>query len=413
MGDRTADPERLTTLSTAGGSIPTVWRSAEEVEQALTQGHLEETHVFDGKRLLGQNKAIAVDVCAMTVDGGSILYGVDEDENDRITVSAPIELAGQRERIDQIVQTSIMEPPTIQITELPIARAPATGYLVVRVPQSSRAPHMVIVGSDMRFYGRGATGNRLLSEGEVAALYQRREQWAINRDEHLEAVVREGLFTHEDRWAYLHAFARPFGFDTGFLRRRLSEAEQDMRDALVAAASQGHVSDSHLYQPALEQQRGWERDGTNGIRVGSSTGDRRHVIRMAIRRDGEARFFCCCGARVREEGPRSIFDHLLGGNLAGFFSVAGEFYAQAGYIGAVDVGGAVTGLRGAHSHFVVVEQHHMGGRVTPEEGLDQNEHRRTERVLATDIQEHPHHIAERLLRDLFDALVGTGFTPYS
>ncbi len=390
-----------------------MWESAAEVEQALAQGHLEETHVFDGKRLPGQNKAIAVDVCAMTVDGGTILYGVDEDEHQRITVSTPIELAGQRERIDQIVQTSIMEPPTIQITEHQIETAPATGYLVVCVPQSSRAPHMVVVGSDMRYYGRGATGNRLLTEGEVASLYERRERWAVNRDEHLEAVVRERLFTHDESWAYLHAFARPFAFDTGFLRRRVSEAEQDMRDALVAAASRNRVPDSRVYEPALEQQTGWERDGTNGIRIGSSASDPRHVIRMSIRRDGEARFFCCCGVRVRDDGPRSIFDHLLGGNLAGFFSVIGEFYAQARYIGAVDVGAAVIGLRGAHSHFVVVEQHHLGGRVTPEEGLDQNEHRRTERALAADLQEHPHRISERLLRDLFDALAGTGFTPYS
>jgi hypothetical protein len=72
----------------------------------------------------------------------------------------------------------------------------------------------------------------------------------------------------------------------------------------------------------------------------------------------------------------------------------------------------VTGIRGSHSHFVVVEQRHMGERVTFAEGIDQEEHRRTERVLASDLQERPHEVAEELLRDLFDALAGMNFTPY-
>jgi hypothetical protein len=34
----------------------------------------------------------------------------------------------------------------------------------------------------MRYYGRGAKGNRVLSEGEVAALYLRRERWEVDRE---------------------------------------------------------------------------------------------------------------------------------------------------------------------------------------------------------------------------------------
>lgn len=389
-----------------------MWDSAAEVDEALARGDLEETHVFDGKRLPGQSRDIAIDICAMTVDGGTLLYGVDEDENHRITVSAPIQLAGQRERIDQIVQSSIMEPPTIHVSELPSDAVPAQGYLVVRVPQSPRAPHQVIVGNDMRYYGRGATGNRRLTEGEVAALYERRERWAVDRDVHLETVVQGALFARLSDYAYLHAFARPFGFDTGFLRRRVIEDEEAMRNALVAATRRNRIPDHVDYQPDLRGQRGWELDGAGGIRIGSGENDPYQVIRMTIARDGEARLFCCCGVRVRNHGPISIFDSLLGGNLAGLFAVAGDFYAQAGYIGAVDVGVAVTGIRGSHSHFAVVEQRQMADRVTFADGLDQEEHRRTERVLASDLQERPHEVAEELLRDLFDALVGMRFTPY-
>jgi hypothetical protein len=52
---------------------------------------------------------------------------------------------------------------------------------VSSVPQSSRAPHQVTVGGDLRFYGRAAKGNRILTEGEVARLYRRREEWEQNR----------------------------------------------------------------------------------------------------------------------------------------------------------------------------------------------------------------------------------------
>ena len=54
-------------------------RDVQEIEVALAGRRLEETHTFDGKALPGRNKDIAIDACAMTIDGGSLLYGVGED----------------------------------------------------------------------------------------------------------------------------------------------------------------------------------------------------------------------------------------------------------------------------------------------------------------------------------------------
>jgi hypothetical protein len=186
--------------------------------------------------------------------------------------------------------------------------------------------------------------------------------------------------------------------------------EQGLRDALVAATLRNRIPDYVDYDPDLRRQRGWHLDGA-GIRIGSNEDDRRLVIRMTISREGEGRLFCCCGSRVREGGPVSIYENVLAGNLAGFLSAAGTFYAEAGYIGAVDVGLAVTGLRWAHSHFVIAGDR-MEERVEPRDGIDQADHRRTERLLASDLQERPHEVAEELLRDLFDALVGMRFTPF-
>jgi hypothetical protein len=66
--------------------IPT---SAAEVEEAAARGDLEETHTFDAKAALppaARNRDLAVDVTAMTIDAGSLLYGLGEDENKRLTV---------------------------------------------------------------------------------------------------------------------------------------------------------------------------------------------------------------------------------------------------------------------------------------------------------------------------------------
>jgi hypothetical protein len=94
--------------------------NAAEVVQAVSVGSLEETQAFDAKRdLPGKNLDIAIDVCAMTVDGGSLLYGVGEDQNKRLTIDAPFVLAGVPEKIDQVVQTSIAEPPIVQVRALP------------------------------------------------------------------------------------------------------------------------------------------------------------------------------------------------------------------------------------------------------------------------------------------------------
>jgi hypothetical protein len=48
---------------------------------------------------------------------------------------------------------------------------------------------MVTVGGDNRYYGRGATGNMRLSEGDVARLYERRQRWEIDREDMLDEVI--------------------------------------------------------------------------------------------------------------------------------------------------------------------------------------------------------------------------------
>jgi hypothetical protein len=144
----------------------------QEILAAIEAGDLIENASFEAKGALpakGKSKDLAIDVAAKASDGGTLLYGVGEDENRRPSVAQPFCLAGVRERVDQIVRTSISEPSDVQVREIPTDDDPGLGYLVVVVPPSPRAPHMVTVGKEYRYYGRSATGNVPLTEGKWPA----------------------------------------------------------------------------------------------------------------------------------------------------------------------------------------------------------------------------------------------------
>src|SRR5215203_3969776 len=61
----------------------------------------------------------------------------------------------------------------------------------------------------MRYYGRGATGNRRLGEHEVALLYDRRGRWSVDRDEILQSEVNRWPYPTNAALGYMYAFARP------------------------------------------------------------------------------------------------------------------------------------------------------------------------------------------------------------
>jgi hypothetical protein len=71
--------------------------NASEIEAAVDREQLGETPSFDAKEALPPRKKnidLAIDICAMTPDGGQLLYGVGEDATKRPTVRKPIELVG-------------------------------------------------------------------------------------------------------------------------------------------------------------------------------------------------------------------------------------------------------------------------------------------------------------------------------
>lgn len=408
-------------------------RSVEEIEQAVARGNLEETSSFDGKKELpastaSGNKSIAVDVGAMSTAGGSILYGVGEDANKRLTMPNPIVLADAGDRIAQVVQTSIAEVPHIEFKHYALRDDPTKGYLLVVVPPSPRAPHQVTVGNDRRFYGRGAKGNRRLSEQEVALLYAQRQQREVNLAARLQEVVQSVPYVPEGPDAgSVYAFAQPVPPDQGVWDAAAAAAGGlDALKGRIAQAARRMVTKIE-FDPSFRQMAHWHRVGADAWRMASQPEDppRSDFIEflsdITFNIDGRCVLFAAGAARrVSEqmgqpdsEGRKYLFERTIAGNLAAFLAAVAVLYEQVGYFGAVDVGVAVTNLEGAVS--VGRHEHMTSGFVMWNHVPKYNAqtYTRTHRLSAATELKDPQGVALMLTSRLFAATTGRDdYTPF-
>jgi hypothetical protein len=390
-------------------------RSAAEIEEVAARGDLEETHTFDAKAALPSSKKnhdLAVDVAAMTVDGGVLLYGLGEDDNERLTVLTPVELAGAADRVAQIVQTSVAESPFIRVQVLPTEQDPARGYLVVTVPQSARAPHQVISSGDLRYYGRGAKGNRVLTEAEVASLYARRERWEADRDELLDLELARSPEV-PSTLGFMLGFIRPVAPDDAMVES-VTSRNQGLLELLVKGArSWGNVrldprSGSRGYDPDFRNAMYAWRRGADGWTVSTwREGDNRpdHTAKIDLDFDGTARFFCGRVADTASQPKGFVLfdDSILPGNLASFLAAMGAFYEAAGYVGHVDVGMAIKGIEGAAPYTRPFWGDNTFSGLPP---------RRTTRVPAAELLENARGLTLLLVGRLLAVTRDPSFTPF-
>lgn len=112
------------------------------LQAAATNGVLAETHNLDIKRELPRgssgNRDIAKDIAAFSLDGGTIIVGVDETTSPPSLT--PVPLDGLAERIEQIAATAVDEPALITTTAIESEQDPKLGYVLALVPISPRHP---------------------------------------------------------------------------------------------------------------------------------------------------------------------------------------------------------------------------------------------------------------------------------
>jgi hypothetical protein len=384
--------------------------TADEVLTRLAAGDLEETATFEGKQGAPKNPDLAVDVAAMTVNGGVLLFGVGENaEGTRLTQAGPIDLAGQRERVQQMVATGISEPPAVDIRGLPMADDPSKGFLAVIVPASPQAPHQITLSGkyEGRFYTRDATGNRILGQTEIEQLYARRARW--NRDS--ETTVREAfkreVHMPDEGHVCLALTADPIAASADLLRRSQAiDPRQQLRTAVEQAIRvgpwrydmAGFAGLVSWEQTDADSWRAWwhyESDPPELLAVAERSGR----LTVISRRIG--------APHPTEPGPVLLYEQLFAAVTTRALVLAGQIAGHANYAGPIDVALLVAPLRGVYS--AARTNPHYIDRGLPY-GAD--DYFRAGRMPANELISQPIEVARRLTADLLEATVGSGFDPF-
>lgn len=163
---------------------PREWSDLERAIDVQSEGD-----AIDFKRelpLKGKIRDLAKDVAAMSVGGGTIVIGVDESHGVASAIT-PIKLKGVPEQLQQVIDSNVTPPVSIEISILQKNAGDEDGVLVISVPASWAAPHQY----DGRFPARSGSTTRYLVEREIESLYERRAQ--LRGD----AETQAGLANHQ------------------------------------------------------------------------------------------------------------------------------------------------------------------------------------------------------------------------
>lgn len=389
-------------------------KTEKDILEAIQSEALQESAIFDAKKELpSKNQEIAKDIAAMANDGGVILYGIGEDEHGRLSILNPIPLNGQAEKIDTIVRSSIAEPPVIHIYSIPTSDNSSLGYIVVLVPPSERAPHMVVVKGDHRFYGRTATGNVLLTEGEVARLYARRQQIEMDFGKLLDSEIQSSPYEPNENFAYLFLIARPVFAREGFFDSAFYDGNilQTILNNLVQEVSSGtifpHNYDPDFYPPPFWKQRA---EGLFGQLHSSATENPdapKHTLNIQVDYDGSGHLFCGRAAnKIQKEGPLYVFSEIIAGLTSRFVAFTARLYEKASYIGMVDLGIAIIGLKDSIVYTNDIRIQYVR---TP---YDRDKYTKTRRFSAMQLLDEPQNAAQYLVMPLINALSQNRIDPF-
>lgn len=386
-------------------------RTESEIQAGIDNGVTRETSSFDAKRQLpptGRNKDLAKDICAMTVNGGVLLYGLDGDDPTRPDRREPFDLAGSAERIDQVAQTGIAEPPVIEIYDIPSIDHPGLGYLCVVIPASPRAPHMLTIDGDNRYWGRGETGNRIMTEGEVARLYERREQWTVDRELLLVRTIERMPFTFDlPATGVGVTVVKPVfpgrellriaaGGDPvdDFLRRALPNAA-DAGDLYPDQGASNLAAATRVSQPQAD------------LWVCSETDDPgfAYQARLELEANGSLTYWNSPAIHSDNDGPRLLMERSLTRAVHQALAVTSWLHDRAGFHGAVDIGVAVIGIEG------VTGSTQRGAFIGRAPIYRAAEYRRHDRVTSQEMSSSLSEIVLRLLAPLYEVVSLDGYDP--
>lgn len=344
-------------------------RSEDELARALREGLLSESHHVDLKREPASgkaaNKAMAVDMACLAVDGGILVYGADEQSREL----HPFDFSGFREHVDQVARSLVDEPLPVRIEEIASTTDPGKGYVIVIVPESPSSPHMV----DGRYRGRGDTTNIRFSDSEVVRLHTRRQQ----HDREAEEVLRNEMMrdpTPEDKRVQGHLFvvAEPMTGRGEMLLEALEgiDATQWIMKNLIrgrpsSELTEGWSPDLGIVSRVGREAEGWvAHSGYMGPgRTILPEGDEDDLLHLEFRENGGVRLFCGRGSDSHPNSPslRVVFEPLIAGLTLRTILMASVISEVCGHFGNWTIGLGISNLQGCVSWRVT--QNFLGNAV--------------------------------------------------
>lgn len=383
--------------------LPVGWlpRSEADLATAAAQGLLEESHSLDIKRELAAgtsaNREAAKDMASFAVDGGLLVYGVDESSTPPALTPQP--LAGLAERLEQIALLAIAEPLAVTTTVISSTASPTDGFVVVNVPASGSAPHMV----DGRYYGRGDKTKIVLTDAQVVALHARRLEGRTDLIAAARMYLDEAPVAASE--GLVVALARPVAA-TAPLLRALALSDRWQEEALqllgsVANGSPGYAPSIRGATTVSRRPRGIGlTSGLDPYRRVEAGGDperaRQRIVEVVLDEGGQATILSARGTDGHK-GYKLIFDKLIAGVARNIVDLASEIGARSGYAGNWEFALVASGLRDGTSW--ALDDHHSSGHP-----YTQDEYAAATAATPPEIDGLPETVAARLVGDLLRAL---------
>jgi hypothetical protein len=230
-----------------------------EVQTAIDDGTLGERHWLDVKETVGSGdgakKELARDLVSFANDGGGLIIGVAEDKQAGTLHLAPVELAGMAEKVDQVARSRCDPPLYVQSHPLPDPTDSTHGVLLVEVPPSPLAPHMV----EGTYYGRNDKTKHKLTDSEVANLHARRTARQLTGEQVIaRETARSPISKPDQKLSHLFLVAQPLAsppdlltplIGTQQLRTSISEANKAVPDSERIAPNLGYALSNYEPRP--------------------------------------------------------------------------------------------------------------------------------------------------------------------
>jgi hypothetical protein len=350
---------------TAQRWAPATWA---DIVTAATAGLLDESHWVDLKREIpstrGPNAELTRELASFAVDGGLLVIGVDEDDLGRADQVVGTDLTGLPERIDAIARSRI-DPPLVVRSHPPLENPtrPGTGCLLVEVPPSSLAPHMV----DHIYYGRGDRGKVKLSDPQVREIVERRLLGQADLSALLDDLAMLDPIpdpSHRVNGRLLLIVHPVAARDNALVQLSTAAAATELNGAAQRAVAAWSTASG--FSPDLGSGY-WHRrsDGMACIRGVSASGDvgEDSLLELTVREDGGVALICGRGTSEAQsqwislssgdEPPtfRVVFPQLVLGLVHGTVAFAADLANQhSGCQGQWQIGLRLTGLAGAFAH---------------------------------------------------------------